>query len=343
MSIETAKLIPLLPAAAAVLCGLCCTRKRLRILAGPICVFSIVGAFVISVGVRPHVVPGDAVPSLFLFPWIHIGGLEVDFAYLLDSLTMVMLMVVTGIGSLVAIYACGYMAGDRSYARFFTGVSLFIFAMTTLVMADNLVLLYLGWEGVGLCSYLLIGYYYQKPAAVAAAKKAFIVNRIGDVGFALGIFAVFVLFESVHLDTIFAVAPDKADARLHLFGGEFEICCLLAYDELATVRGYHVNLDLYDRLGPEFGSFVRGVIADEGRHWGAFMELLRTSHRDRLGEAPDVIARIRAAEGTPYRATFVLDHDEALYTDEIFDDAARVLLRTLSNAARPDELTCQEA
>ena len=129
----------------------------------------------------------------------------------------------------------------------------------------------------------------------------------------------------------------------HLFGGEFEICCLLAYDELATVRGYHVNLDLYDRLGPEFGSFVRGVIADEGRHWGAFMELLRTSHRDRLGEAPDVIARIRAAEGTPYRATFVLDHDEALYTDEIFDDAARVLLRTLSNAARPDELTCQEA
>lgn len=202
MSIETAKLIPLLPAAAAVLCGLCCTRKRLRILAGPICVFSIVGAFVISVGVRPHVVPGDAVPSLFLFPWIHIGGLEVDFAYLLDSLTMVMLMVVTGIGSLVAIYACGYMAGDRSYARFFTGVSLFIFAMTTLVMADNLVLLYLGWEGVGLCSYLLIGYYYQKPAAVAAAKKAFIVNRIGDVGFALGIFLTYQTFGTVSLSEV---------------------------------------------------------------------------------------------------------------------------------------------
>lgn len=136
--------------------------------------------------------------------------------------------------------------------------------------------------------------------------------------------------------------PDFAPLA-HLFGGEFEICCLLAYDELATVRGYHVNLDLYDRLGPEFGAFVRGVIADEGRHWGTFMELLRSLHRDRLHEAPAVVARLRAAEGTPYRATFVLDHDEALYTDEIFDDAARVLLRTLASASQREESSCQEA
>ena len=123
-----------------------------------------------------------------LFDWIHIGGLNVDFSYFIDPLTIVMLCVVTGIGTLVAWYAAGYMAGDRGYARFFAFVSLFIFAMTTLVMADNLVLLYLGWEGVGLCSYLLIGFYYDKPSAVAAAKKAFIVNRIGDLGFAIGIF-----------------------------------------------------------------------------------------------------------------------------------------------------------
>src|SRR5690606_42114419 len=112
-------------------------------------------------------------------------------SYLIDSLTFIMLFVVTGIGALIALYATGYMKGpgnDRGYARFFFGVALFIFAMTTLVMADNLVLLYLGWEGVGLCSYLLIGYYYDKPFAVEAAKKAFIVNRIGDLGSALGIF-----------------------------------------------------------------------------------------------------------------------------------------------------------
>ena len=118
-------------------------------------------------------------------------------SYFFDPLTMVMLLVVTGVGSLVAIYASGYMAGDRGYARFFASVSLFIFAMTTLVMADNLVLLYLGWEGVGLCSYLLIGFYYHKPSAVAAAKKAFIVNRIGDLGFALGILLTYQQFGTV--------------------------------------------------------------------------------------------------------------------------------------------------
>ncbi|MBH04956.1 MAG: NADH-quinone oxidoreductase subunit L [Phycisphaeraceae bacterium] len=120
-----------------------------------------------------------------------------DFSYLLDSLTIVMLYVVTGVGALVAIYAAGYMAGDRGYARFFSAVCLFIFSMTTLVMADNLLLLFLGWEGVGLCSYLLIGYYYDKPTAVAAAKKAFVVNRIGDLGFLIGIFTAYIRYDTV--------------------------------------------------------------------------------------------------------------------------------------------------
>src|SRR5690606_32889055 len=117
------------------------------------------------------------------FEWINIGTFSANFSYFVDPLTVIMLFVVTGIGTLVAIYASGYMKGDRGYARFFAAVSLFIFAMTVLVLADNIVLMYLGWEGVGVCSYLLIGYYYDKPSAVAAAKKAFIVNRIGDVGF----------------------------------------------------------------------------------------------------------------------------------------------------------------
>ena len=202
MPIEFAKLIPWLPALGAVLCGLCCARRSLRAWAAPICIGSILGSFVISVGISGRVGPAEAggqPMSVHLFDWIRIGGFEAGFTYMLDPLTVVMLFVVTGIGALVAIYAAGYMAGDRGYARFFAGVCLFIFAMTTLVLADNLVLLYLGWEGVGLCSYLLIGFNYDRPSAVAAAKKAFIVNRVGDLGFAVGIFLTVLEFGTVQL------------------------------------------------------------------------------------------------------------------------------------------------
>ena len=144
-------------------------------------------------------------------------------------------------------------------------------------------------------------------------------------------------------DQLFGMPPDLDTRRAdfgpvaHLFGSEFEICCLMAYDELSTIRGFRVNLHLYDRLGPAFGAFVREVIADEGRHYGAFSSVLRKVHAHRLQEAPEVVARVRATEGTPYTNTFVLDHEESLYTDEIFDDAARVLLRALENAARQHE------
>ncbi len=160
-------------------------------------------------------------------PWIYVGGYEdsktgqytygdpthdpedthgltIAYGYYFDGLTMAMLLVITGIGSLIAIYAMGYMKGDPGVARFFSAMALFIFAMTTLVMADNLVLLFLGWEGVGLCSYLLIGYYYGKDSAVAAAKKAFIVNRIGDFGFLIGIFLCFQQFGSTDFAVIFS-------------------------------------------------------------------------------------------------------------------------------------------
>ena len=120
-----------------------------------------------------------------------------------------MLCIITGIGTLIAIYASGYMKGEKGYARFFAAVSLFIFSMTTLVMADNLVLIYLGWEGVGLCSYLLIGYYYNKPTAVAAAKKAFIVNRIGDLGFALGIFLTYTTYGTLSLHEVLQIATNN--------------------------------------------------------------------------------------------------------------------------------------
>jgi NADH-quinone oxidoreductase subunit L len=211
MTNEIAKWIPWLPAIAAALCGLCCIRPGLRKLAAPICIAALAGAFGLSAwAVKPS---GHEADIVHAFNWLYVAGFSADFSYYFDPLTRIMLFVVTGIGTLVAIYAAGYMKGERGYARFFAGVALFIFAMTSLVMADNLVLLYLGWEGVGLCSYLLIGFYYDKPSAVAAAKKAFIVNRIGDVGFALGIFLTFYTFETVQYRELFekvaAVKPDE--------------------------------------------------------------------------------------------------------------------------------------
>ena len=200
-----AALIPWFPALGAVGCGICCTRKAWRNYAGWICVVSIALSFVVTLIIWPAVMSGS-LQSVHAFEWMAAGPLVVNFAYLFDPLTLIMLFVVTGIGTLVAIYATGYMAGDCGYARFFAGVSLFIFAMTNLVMADNLVLLYLGWEGVGLCSYLLIGYYYDKPSAVAAAKKAFIVNRIGDLGFAIGIFLCYTQYNTLVISDIVHVA-----------------------------------------------------------------------------------------------------------------------------------------
>jgi len=203
MAIELTKWIPWFSALAAVLCGVCCMRKEWRRYAAAICIAATAIGFLIALMAIGQVRPHDHT-VVRLFDWISVGNLKSGFNYFIDPLTIVMLFVVNGIGSLVAIYASGYMKGDRGYARFFVGVSLFIFAMTTLVMADNLILLYLGWEGVGLCSYLLIGFYYQKPSAVAAAKKAFIVNRIGDLGFALGIFLTYVSFGTVEYDELFA-------------------------------------------------------------------------------------------------------------------------------------------
>ncbi|TPK10823.1 NADH-quinone oxidoreductase subunit L [Mesorhizobium sp. B2-5-11] len=138
--------------------------------------------------------------------WIQSGGLEASWALRIDTLTLVMLVVVNTVSALVHIYSIGYMHHDPNRPRFFAYLSLFTFAMLMLVTADNLVQMFFGWEGVGLASYLLIGFWYKKPSANAAAIKAFVVNRVGDFGFALGIFGVFVLFGSVNLGTIFANA-----------------------------------------------------------------------------------------------------------------------------------------
>ncbi len=140
----------------------------------------------------------------FATPWIAVTGLQVQFSFLLDPLTLIMLLVVTGVGFLIHLYSAGYMADEDGYWRFFAYLNLFLFFMLTLVLAENFLLLFVGWEGVGLASYLLIGFYFGKDSAADAGKKAFIVNRIGDFGFLLAIFLLLAHFGSLSFTTVFA-------------------------------------------------------------------------------------------------------------------------------------------
>ncbi len=178
-------------------------------------------------------ISGSAGPDLrVITSWMTSGALRVDWALRIDSLTVVMMFVVTTVSALVHLYSIGYMHEDNSRPRFFAFLSFFTFAMLMLVTADNLVQLFFGWEGVGLASYLLIGFWYDRPAANAAAIKAFIVNRVGDFGFTLGIFLVFLLTNSVGYDQIFAAAPGLAHKTIHVFGFDMDamtITCLLLF------------------------------------------------------------------------------------------------------------------
>jgi NADH-quinone oxidoreductase subunit L len=167
-----------------------------------------------------------------LFPWINSGDLQVAWSLRIDTLTAVMLVVVNTISSLVHLYSIGYMDEDPYRPRFFAYLSLFTFAMLMLVTADNLVQLFFGWEGVGLASYLLIGFWYHKPSANAAAIKAFIVNRVGDFGFAVGIFAIFALMGSTDFDTIFGGAQGLTGKTIDFFGWHADaltLTCLLLF------------------------------------------------------------------------------------------------------------------
>ncbi|HKT20936.1 MAG TPA: NADH-quinone oxidoreductase subunit L [Stellaceae bacterium] len=167
-----------------------------------------------------------------LFNWIDTGDLQVEWALRFDTLSAVMVAVVTVVSTMVHIYSVGYMAHDHSIPRFMSYLSIFTFFMLMLVTADNFVQLFFGWEGVGLASYLLIGFWYDRPSANAAAIKAFVVNRIGDFGFAIGIFAVFYLFGSLQFDTVFAAAPEIAKGTLNFLGHPYPaltVTCLLLF------------------------------------------------------------------------------------------------------------------
>lgn len=171
---------------------------------------------------------GHETAKVQVLRWITSGELDTSWSLRIDTLTSVMLVVVTTVSSLVHLYSIGYMHEDDSRPRFFAYLSLFTFAMLMLVTSDNLLQMFFGWEGVGLASYLLIGFWYKKPEANAAAIKAFVVNRVGDFGFALGIFALFFVFKSISLDAVFAAAPTAVGKTFSFAGHEVDILTTIA-------------------------------------------------------------------------------------------------------------------
>jgi NADH-quinone oxidoreductase subunit L len=189
---------------------------------------------------QPVVVP--------VMEWIRSGNLSVDWVLRVDSLTAVMLVVVTSVSSLVHLYSWGYMEEDPSQPRFFAYLSLFSFAMLMLVTADSLVQMFFGWEGVGLASYLLIGFWYYKPAANAAALKAFVVNRVGDFGFSLGIFGTFLVFGTVSIPAILAAAPHMAGSTIGFAGMRVDTMTLLCLLLFVGAMGKSAQIGLHTWL-----------------------------------------------------------------------------------------------
>ena len=193
---------------------------------------ALVAAAVLGAIVFWSVAFGGHPRTVELLTWINTGDLQVHWALRYDTLSAVMVAMVTLVSAMVHIYSVGYMAHDKSVPRFMSYLSLFTFFMLMLVTSDNFVQLFFGWEGVGLASYLLIGFWYDRSTANAAAIKAFVVNRVGDFGFALGIFAVYLIFGSLQFDTVFAAAPDAAHHTIGFLGHQFDaltITCVLLF------------------------------------------------------------------------------------------------------------------
>src|SRR5689334_11127761 len=208
-------LIPALPLAAVLLNGLLGHRYS-QTLAHRLACGSVGAAFALALAIFVETLQTGRVREVIAYRWIFGGDLTINLAFLIDPLTCIMLLVVTGVGFLIHLYSIGYMHGEEGFTRFFTYMNLFMVSMLLLVMGNNYVVLFIGWEGVGLCSYLLIGYYYDRVSAAKAATKAFVVNRIGDAGFLLAIFLVFINFKTLDYTQVFAqvghLSPEMATA-----------------------------------------------------------------------------------------------------------------------------------
>ena len=253
----TYELIPLLPLASFLILGIFghWIRDKAHLVAVP--------AIVLSLGISVLAffdVAGGHHSTIRLYTWLTSGMLDVHIGLSIDRLTSVMLLLVTTVSALVHIYTIGYMQGEPGYARFFSYIALFTFSMLMLVLADNFLQLFVFWEAVGLCSYLLIGHWYERQSAVAAATKAFIVNRVGDFGFILGLLLVFATFDSLDYATVFAnVGPATAKVMnvLEPLGGSLEvstitvICLLLFMGAVGKSAQFPLHVWLPDAMeGP---------------------------------------------------------------------------------------------
>ena len=253
----TYELIPLLPLASFLILGMFghWIRDKAHLVAVP--------AIVLSLGISILAffdVAGGHHSTIRLYTWLTSGMLDVHIGLSIDRLTSVMLLLVTTVSALVHVYTIGYMQGEPGYARFFSYIALFTFSMLMLVLADNFLQLFVFWEAVGLCSYLLIGHWYERQSAVAAATKAFVVNRVGDFGFMLGLLLVFTTFDSLDYATAFAnVGPATAKLMniLEPVGGSFEvstitvICLLLFMGAIGKSAQFPLHVWLPDAMeGP---------------------------------------------------------------------------------------------
>ncbi|MDR3300277.1 MAG: NADH-quinone oxidoreductase subunit L, partial [Candidatus Accumulibacter sp.] len=210
-------LVPLAPLVGAIVAGLFC-RVIPRQLAHAVAVAGVAIAFVASVFIWNDVAAGNTFDGT-VYQWLSSGDYTFQVGFLIDPLTVTMMLVVTFVSLMVHIYTIGYMQDDPGYNRFFSYISLFTFSMLMLVMANNFMQLFFGWEAVGLVSYLLIGFWYTRPTAIFANLKAFLANRVGDFGFILGIGLVLANFGTLDYQPVFAQAKDLADATISLIPG----------------------------------------------------------------------------------------------------------------------------
>lgn len=240
-------LIVFLPLLAAIIAGLFGRRIGDAASMAVTCVAVIISAILSWVAFYLVISKGMVV-TVKVLDWIDSGSFSVDWALKIDQLTAVMLVVVNTVSAVVHVYSVGYMSHDPHRPRFFAYLSLFTFAMLMLITADNFVQLYMGWEGVGLASYLLIGFWYHKPTANAAAIKAFVVNRVGDFGFALGIMALFLATNSVNFDAVFGAAPALAGKTFHFLWKDWDILTVATFLLFLGAMGKSAQLGLHTWL-----------------------------------------------------------------------------------------------
>ncbi len=236
-------LIPLLPFLS-FLINIIFGRNFIKDRAHWVAVPAVAGSFVLAVSAFFDVLGGHEV-NVNLYSWIVSGDFNVSVGFLIDQLSAIMLIVVTSISTLIFVYSIGYMHGDGGYYRFFAYLSLFVFSMLMLVMGNNFLVMYFGWEAVGLCSYFLIGFWFHKKSAGDAGKKAFIVNRFGDFGFGLGVILIFLTFGSVEFMTVFSEAGSIAGQTIHLFGYDVDLITLICLLLFCGAVGKSAQLPLH--------------------------------------------------------------------------------------------------